>query len=132
MRISDWSSDVCSSDLRGRRRERHAPPSPVLPRGRHRGVPPPHRHRARRGDPVSAHIEWLAARETSVQVFTPGEDWVGAGEHRQPVLTLAGDDAVAIQGPPAELPALAARTTALATAATGRLDHAAARAAHPA
>lgn len=25
-------------------------------------------------DPVSAHIEWLAARETSVQVFTPGED----------------------------------------------------------
>ena len=52
---------------------------------------------------MSAHIEWLAARETSVQVFTPGEDWVGAGEHRQPVLTLAGDDVVAIQGTPAEL-----------------------------
>ena len=32
---------------------------------------------------MSAHIEWLAARETSLQVFTPGEDWVGAGEHRQ-------------------------------------------------
>ncbi len=28
---------------------------------------------------MSAHIEWLAAAETSVQVFTPGEDWVGAG-----------------------------------------------------
>ena len=26
---------------------------------------------------MSAHIEWLAAAETSVQVFTPGEDWVG-------------------------------------------------------
>jgi hypothetical protein len=71
---------------------------------------------------VSAHIEWLAARETSVQVFTPGEDWVGAGEHRQPVLTLAGDDVVAIQGTPAELRALAARITAVATAASGRLD----------
>ena len=68
---------------------------------------------------MSAHIEWLAARETSVQVFTPGEDWVGAGEHRQPVLTLAGDDVVAIQGTPAELRALAA---------SGRLDLAAATA----
>ena len=57
---------------------------------------------------MSTHIEWLAARETSVQVFTPGEHWVGAGEHRQPVLTLAGDDVVAIQGTPAELRALAA------------------------
>ena len=66
---------------------------------------------------MSAHIEWLAARETSLQVFTPGEDWVGAGEHRQPVLTLAGDDVVAIQGTPAELRALAARITAVATAA---------------
>ena len=74
---------------------------------------------------MSAHIEWLAARETSVQVFTPGEDWVGAGEHRQPVLTLAGDDVVAIQGTPAELRALAARITAVATAASGRLDLAA-------
>lgn len=76
---------------------------------------------------MSAHIEWLAARETSVQVFTPGEDWVGAGEHRQPVLTLAGDDVVAIQGTPAELRALAARITAVATTASGRLDLAARR-----
>ena len=64
---------------------------------------------------MSAHIEWLAARETSVQVFTPGEDWVGAGAHRQPVLTLAGDDVVAIQGTPAELRALAARIRAVSS-----------------
>jgi hypothetical protein len=50
---------------------------------------------------------------------------VGAGEHRQPVLTLAGDDVVAIQGTAAELRALAARITAVATAASGRLDLAA-------
>lgn len=71
---------------------------------------------------MSAHIEWLAARETSVQVFTPGEDWVGAGEHGQPVLTLAGDDVVAIEGTAAELRALAARITAVAAAASARLD----------
>lgn len=71
---------------------------------------------------MSAHIEWLAAAETSVQVFTPGEDRVGAGEHRRPVLTLAGDDLVAIEGTPAELRALAARITAVASAASARLD----------
>jgi hypothetical protein len=73
---------------------------------------------------VSAHIEWLAARETSLQVFTRGEDWVGASEHRQPVLTLAGDDVVAIQGTPAELRALAARISAVVAAASTRLDRA--------
>ena len=71
---------------------------------------------------MSAHIEWLSARETSLQVFTPGEDWVGAGEHRQPVLTLAGDDVVAIQGTPAELRALAARISVVVAAASTRLD----------
>jgi hypothetical protein len=71
---------------------------------------------------VSAHIERLTARETSVQGFTPGEHWVGTGEHRQPVITLAGDDVVAIQGTPTELRALAARITAVTTAASGRLD----------
>ena len=71
---------------------------------------------------MSAHIEWLAAAETSVQVFTPGEDWVGAGQHRSPVLTLAQDDVIAIQGTPSELRALAARITAVATDASARLD----------
>ena len=74
---------------------------------------------------MSAHIEWLAAAETSVQVFTPGEDWVGADEHRRPVLTLAQDDVIAIEGTPAELRALAARINAVATAASARLDLAA-------
>lgn len=55
---------------------------------------------------MSAHIAWLAAAETSVQVFTPGEDWVGAGQHPRPVLTLAQDDVIAFQGTPAELRAL--------------------------
>ena len=73
---------------------------------------------------MSAHLEWLAARETRRQVFTPGEDWVGAGEHRQPVLTLAGDDVVAIQGTPAELRALAARISVVVAAASTRLDRA--------
>ena len=74
---------------------------------------------------MTAHIEWLAAAETSVQVFTPGEDWVGAGQHRRPVLTLAQDDVIAFQGTPAELRALAARITAVAAAASARLDLAA-------
>jgi hypothetical protein len=71
---------------------------------------------------VSAHIEWLTARETSLQVFTPGENWVGAGEHGQPVLNLAGDDVVAIQGTPAELRALAARISVVVAAPSKRLD----------
>lgn len=47
---------------------------------------------------------------------------MGAGEHRQPVLTLAGDEVVAIEGTPAELRTLAARITAVATSASARLD----------
>ncbi|MDN4175198.1 hypothetical protein QWY28_19695 [Nocardioides sp. SOB77] len=81
---------------------------------------------------MSAHIEWLAVHETSLQVFTPGEDWVGAGEHRQPVLTLAGDDVVAIQGTPAELRALAARISVVVAAASTRLDRSTAREDQPA
>lgn len=49
---------------------------------------------------MSVHVEWLSARETSVQLIAPGEEWVGAEE--QPadtyVLTLAGDDVTAIVG----------------------------------
>lgn len=74
-----------------------------------------------RGPPVSTHIEWLDAAETSVSAFAPGEEWVGAGNHRRPVLTLAQDDIVAFEGTPAELRALAARITAVVAADT-RLD----------
>src|SRR3546814_9124969 len=38
MRISDWSSDVCSSDLRFRRRRDSALPHPVLVGARRRGA----------------------------------------------------------------------------------------------
>lgn len=71
---------------------------------------------------MSVHVEWLAAAETSVQVFLPGEDWVGEGEHRRPVLTLATDDVVAIEGSPAQLRALAARITVLASTVEARLS----------
>lgn len=70
---------------------------------------------------MSGHIEWLAAATTSVQVFLPGEEWVGEGEHRRPVLTLAGDDVVALEGTPAQLRALAARITAVAATVEDRL-----------
>jgi len=58
---------------------------------------------------MTAHIEWLDAAETTVAVFALGDEWVGVGRHRRPVLTLAQDDVVAVQGSPAELRALAAR-----------------------
>lgn len=70
---------------------------------------------------MSAHIEWLDAAATCAQVFLPGEEWVGQGEHRRPVLTLAGDDVVAIEGTPAQLRALAARITAVAATVEDRL-----------
>src|SRR3546814_6512981 len=43
MRISDWSSDVCSSDLRGphRPRSRHRPADRAAPRGRRQPLAPP-------------------------------------------------------------------------------------------
>lgn len=69
---------------------------------------------------MSVHIEWLAAAETSVQVFLPGEEWAGEGEHRRPVLTLANDEVVAIEGTPAQLRALAARITAVASTVEAR------------
>src|SRR3546814_15074536 len=64
MRISDWSSDVCSSDLGGHRcrrararRRPHQPCTELRHPLRHRKLRPPHRpHRPRRaqrrGDPV--------------------------------------------------------------------------------
>lgn len=63
---------------------------------------------------MSAHIEWLDATDTSVQVFAPGDEWVGQGQHRRPVLTLAQDDIVAIEGTPDQMRALAARIAAAA------------------
>ena len=71
---------------------------------------------------MSVHVEWLAAAETRVEVFVPGENWVGAGQHRRPVLTQA------IEGTPAQLRALAARITAVASAAETRMAAAEARA----
>lgn len=73
---------------------------------------------------MSAHIEWLAAAETSVAVFAPGDHWVGAAQHRHPVVTLAQDDVIAIQGTPAELRALAARIMAVVAASSARLGSA--------
>ena len=77
---------------------------------------------------MSVHVEWLAAAETRVEVFVPGENWVGAGQHRRPVLTLAQDEVVAIEGTPAQLRALAARITAVASAAETRMAAAEVRA----
>lgn len=62
---------------------------------------------------MSTHIEWLNAADTSVQVFAPGDEWVGEGMHRRPVLTLAHNEVVAIGGSPAEIQALCARISAV-------------------
>lgn len=64
---------------------------------------------------MSLHVEWLGARETSVEVIGPGEDWVAA-EHQDPetyVLALSADEVTAIEGTLPELRALAARITAV-------------------
>ena len=53
---------------------------------------------------------------------------MGQGQHRRPVLTLAQDEVVAIEGTPAQLRALAARITAVASAAETRMAAAEARA----
>lgn len=58
---------------------------------------------------MTVHIEWLHAAETSATVLSPGEQWVGEGMHRRPVLTLADDAVVAIEGTPAQLLELSAR-----------------------
>lgn len=70
---------------------------------------------------MSANVEWLNAADTSVEAFALGEDWVGAAEQDKPVLTLSGSEVVAIEGTPAQLRALAARITAVTTAAADRL-----------
>src|SRR3546814_9238570 len=61
MRISDWSSDVCSSDLRSARRNRHparrAAPPP-------RRFPPAPRHGRRRRRPSTPPSPGGGARET--------------------------------------------------------------------
>lgn len=75
---------------------------------------PRHQNRTQRGADVSAHIEWLNASETNVEVLAPGDEWVGEGLHHQHVLTLAQDEIVAIEGTPAEIRAFAARINAVA------------------
>lgn len=70
---------------------------------------------------MTVRVEWMRARETRVQVFAPGDDWIGAGQHRLPVLTLAVDEVLAIEGTPAELHALAERITAAASTTTAQV-----------
>jgi len=85
-----------------------------------------HRHGAHPPRCTSERAHRVAGRRREpCPGLHPGEDWVGAGQHRRPVLTLAQDDVIAIQGTPSELRALAARITAVATAASARLDLAA-------
>src|SRR3546814_8865667 len=72
MRISDWSSDVCSSDLPGR--------SVGLPPGRHESVPPRPDVPAGQGNP--AH----RGRGNGADLPPSGEAGGGrAGELRHPV-----------------------------------------------
>lgn len=65
---------------------------------------------------MSAHIEWLDAAATSVHVITPGQEWVGQDQHSRPVLTLANEEIVAIEGTPDDLRVLAARISTAANA----------------
>lgn len=64
---------------------------------------------------MSAHVEWMGARETCAEVIPPGEHWVAA-EHQHSdkyVLALSVDEVTAIEGTLPELRALAARITAV-------------------
>src|SRR3546814_9962729 len=54
VRISDWSSDVCSSDLGQRQFRRRTPPVSVQRRGRRRSGAGPHAARASRRGRISA------------------------------------------------------------------------------
>src|SRR3546814_2818336 len=101
MRISDWSSDVCSSDLPGR--------SVGLPPGRHESVPPRPDVPAGQGNP--AH----RGRGNGADLPPSGEAGGGrAGELRHPV----GDPAAirvcrpAIRNLPARMELAGLRETA--------------------
>src|SRR3546814_16627783 len=79
MRISDWSSDVCSSDLgRERPREHPALPGRLLPRLCHRrrdGQPAERRMGRFRGtDPVMNDAHALPLTGTRILVAKPGLD----------------------------------------------------------
>src|SRR3546814_17320633 len=81
MRISDWSSDVCSSDLRpDRRRPEHVegvgPADLLAPL-----APPAHLVQAGRGDGTEqreARCEWEQHGQHAVYGRQPGEDQSGA------------------------------------------------------
>jgi len=73
---------------------------------------------------MSVHVEWLNAAEAQVEVYEPGEEWVGAEDQSRTVLTLSNDDVVAVEGSIDSLLALAARIAAGLSAHIERQQHA--------
>src|SRR3546814_2478143 len=87
MRISDWSSDVCSSDLRARLRQQLAV---VLARGEQAvaevGRQDQHRRHAERGTGQAAGVALHAGRGqrlvASSEERRVGKEWVGTCRYR--------------------------------------------------
>ena len=67
---------------------------------------------------MTTRVEWMPASEVEVEVFAPGEDWIGA-EDQEPdahVLTLSLNEVTAIEGSTEDLIALAQRIRRAVTA----------------
>src|SRR3546814_7631027 len=75
MRISDWSSDVCSSDLRPP--DRHALPADDLDRRRSGAGPRPHRRGAAAGLQARPGQAPGAGRRWQRHGGNPGRTWAG-------------------------------------------------------
>src|SRR3546814_15250645 len=94
MRISDWSSDVCSSDLRPRRRERQGRP-PGICRDQEPGPARGHGREAPGGEPMIP--DWLepirqGAESITVHDLTRFMPPEGSDPRRGAVLMLFGED----------------------------------------
>src|SRR3546814_3535592 len=125
MRISDWSSDVCSSDLR--KRDRRHPRRPVggddQPRARrHVGDARdlPRRYRGAQGRARSARLQGAAGRQYAAdqplmaraprdrpasQIALP-LDWSAGGAHDGPLLVGTSNADARSEAHPSELQAL--------------------------
>lgn len=71
---------------------------------------------------MSTDIDWIAASETTVELYAPGEDWVGAADQfdHQHALTLSsGDGVIAIEGTLPELRDFAMHVLAALTKRAG-------------
>jgi len=71
---------------------------------------------------MSTDVDWIVATETTVELYAPGQDWVGAADQfdHQHVLTLsAGDGVIAVEGTLPQLRDFAMQVLAAVTKRAG-------------